>query len=100
RDAARNVYGVVVDRTTGDTVVDAEATQTRRDEIREERRTKSVPVSEWIASSRPRIAQQELAPEVREMYRDSMALSERFAGEFREFWSLPDDFVFAERDGR
>jgi hypothetical protein len=31
---------------------------------------------------------------VTDMYRDSMELSERWAGEFREFWDLPEDFGF------
>jgi acetone carboxylase alpha subunit len=100
RDSAHDVYGVVVDEMSGTPVVDAEATSARRKEIRAERKAKSVPVSEWISASRDRIAEQDLAPEVKEMYRDSMSLSDRFAQEFREFWSLPEEFMFAEREGR
>jgi hypothetical protein len=31
---------------------------------------------------------------VKTMYRESMALSEKWAGEFKEFWDLPADFAF------
>lgn len=96
-DAARMVYGVVVDQSTGAAVVNADATARRREEIRSERRTETVPVSEWIEQTRPQITKAGFAAEVREMYRDSMELSEQFASEFREFWSLPEDFTFDER---
>lgn len=41
--AAYTVYGVVLDRATGPAVVDAEATEARRAEIRADRRAKAVP---------------------------------------------------------
>ena len=33
---------------------------------------------------------------VRDMYRSSMAISESWTKEFREFWDLPDDFEMRE----
>ncbi|QVQ50058.1 hydantoinase B/oxoprolinase family protein [Spiractinospora alimapuensis] len=93
RLAARAVYGVIV---SDDEIpqVNAEATAERRREIVADRQTKGVPVSEWMKTERERVARRDFVPEVREMYRDSMALSERFAQEFREFWGLNDDFSF------
>lgn len=94
-EAAASVYGVVV-RTGGDfATVDEDGTAARRRAIRDERRTAAVPVKDWIAGERRRVAGGELAEEVREMYRDSMANSPRFATEMREFWDLPADFAFA-----
>lgn len=95
-EAAYAVYGVAVD---GDRVDEA-GTQARREQLHQERRHRAVPVREWMTTQRERIVRRDLAPEVAEMYRDSMQLSERFAHEFRTFWSLDDDFEFAERPTR
>ncbi len=94
--AAHSVYGVTVDGTT----VDEAGTRDRRREIVAERRSKAVPVSEWMAQQRTRIQNRDLAAEVAEMYRDSMELSERFADEFRSFWTLDDDFEFEKKATR
>ena len=51
----------------------------------------------WTPSGRPsreRVTGAALAPEVRKMYAAAMKLSPRFAAEFRDFWSLADDFTF------
>jgi acetone carboxylase, alpha subunit len=94
--AARAVYGVVVIQDESQTwSVDESATQRRRSEILNARRTQAVPVRDWIAAERQRVVSNDFAPEVAEMYRDSMNLSARFAAEFREFWDLPDDFTLA-----
>lgn len=95
-DVAAAVTGVVVEGTE----VDEEATRSRREGIVRSRRENSVPVSEWIKQQSQRIRRKDLAPEVAEMYRDSMSLSRRFAAEFREFWQLPDDFSFEARPAR
>lgn len=96
--AAETIYGVVLDDSAGKAHVDAARTKARREQIRAQRRANAVPVSEWIDSSRSRVAQQRFVPEVREMYRDSMELSARFAAEFRQFWGLPADFEFNHPD--
>ncbi|WP_035769650.1 hydantoinase B/oxoprolinase family protein [Arthrobacter castelli] len=99
-DAAENVYGVVVESNDNTSTVNAEATQSRRRNIHDERLANALPVSEWIEQTRSRVADGDFAPEVREMYRDSMELSPRFAGEFRNFWSLPSDYEIAKRSRR
>lgn len=99
-ESARSVYGVVVNVETNSASVDREATIARRDEITAARRDNAVPVKEWIAQQRGRVTERRFAPEVQDMYRDSMQNSTRFAAEFRDFWSLDDDFEFPETDDR
>lgn len=98
--SATSIYGVVVQGNDSSCHVDENATNARRQRIREERSTHAVPVGEWMRSQRERLVNQELAPEVREMYRDSMNLSEQFAAEMRSFWGLPEDFTFDQPEKR
>ncbi|MER5394396.1 hydantoinase B/oxoprolinase family protein [Saccharopolyspora sp. NPDC002686] len=98
--SAEAVYGVVVQSGARSCAVDAERTAARRRRIREDRSANAVPAREWIAQQRQRVVDQDFAVEVREMYRDSMTMSDRFAAEMREFWSLPADFEFAPRSDR
>ena len=83
---AEPVYGVVPG--------DADATERRRDEMRDARAAKAVPVREWMERERRRVLDGDLIEPVQRMYAESMRLSDRFAAEFREFWDLPDDFDF------
>ncbi|MDA3625192.1 hydantoinase B/oxoprolinase family protein [Saccharopolyspora sp. WRP15-2] len=98
--SAEAVYGVVVQSGARSCEVDAERTAARRRRIREDRSANAVPARDWIAQQRQRVVDQDFAVEVREMYRDSMTMSDRFAAEMREFWSLPADFEFAPRSDR
>ena len=93
--AARSVFGIVlkIDEANGDTSADLQATRQLREHMRTERRKRSVPVSEWIASERARVAACDLAPEVQRMYAGAMRLSPRFDKELRDFWSLPETFA-------
>lgn len=94
-EAAERVYGIVV-RENPDTdrfEADLAATATRREAIRQDRLTHSVPVADWIARESKRVAAGDFAPEVAKMYASAMKLSSRFSRDFRGFWSLPDDFA-------
>jgi len=51
-------------------------------------------VKQWMATQQQRLLQSDLGREVKEMYNDVFGFSERWSREFREFWKLPDDFVF------
>lgn len=73
--------------------VDAEATAARREELRKSRLNNAMPVEEWIESERERVLERDFVTEVRKMYQDTMGISSRFANEFREFWSLPEEFT-------
>ena len=100
REAAEGVFGIVLaDDEDGMPTADLAATEVRRRAIRRERLATAIPVSEWIAREAMRVKARDLAPEVVKMYASAMKLSPRFAGEFRTFWGLPDDFEF-KREAR
>ncbi|MEA2640908.1 MAG: N-methylhydantoinase, partial [Chloroflexota bacterium] len=84
--AATEVYGVVAE--------DAQATAAQREQLRETRRARAVPVREWMTVQRERILRREFAEPVVEMYRSSMQLSDEWAAEYREFWALDEQFEF------
>ena len=83
----------------GSLIVDADATLAAMQEMRRERLEKAVPVKEWLADERKRVERQDFVPEVQHMYKGAMEISESFAAEFREFWGLPDEFVFDSECG-
>jgi N-methylhydantoinase B len=83
---AERIYGVVPG--------DPAATEQRRAEIRRHRAERAVPVAQWREQTRERVLARDFIYPVTDMYRESMALSERWASEFRGFWDLPEDFTF------
>jgi N-methylhydantoinase B/oxoprolinase/acetone carboxylase alpha subunit len=96
---AEKVYGAKVSRDgSGLWRVDASATEKRRQELREERARRAVPVRDWLAMERERVLSGKMVKEVRVMYNQSMDLSTRWGKWFREFWKLPDDFRFSEAE--
>jgi acetone carboxylase alpha subunit len=74
--------------------IDVPRTEELRRLERDERRRKAVPTSEWLASQRERIERKDLAPRVVRMLRESFEMSDRWRGEYIEFWGLADDFAF------
>jgi N-methylhydantoinase B/oxoprolinase/acetone carboxylase alpha subunit len=94
QDIAENVYGAEIryDNGKGLWAIDEEATAGRREAKRKERIERAVPVREWWKKSRRRLAGHDIDPLLAEMYASSMKLSNRFAGEIREFWALPEDW--------
>lgn len=94
-ELASNAHAVVLDYDEKANIckVDTDATSKRRAEIRNARLDKAVPVSDWIKSERERVVEKDFVPEVRNMYKDTLNLSEKFAEEFKEFWNLPADFT-------
>ena len=91
-ESAEAVYRVALARDGEAWTIDEAGTLQRRKQAREERLNKAVPVPEWIDAQRGRVARGDFVREVRLMYRDAMRMSPRFAGEFRAFWGLPDDY--------
>jgi hypothetical protein len=47
-----------------------------------------------MEKERERILERDMIEPVQVMYAESMRLSDWWAKEFREFWDLPEDFVF------
>lgn len=76
----------------GALAVDPQATEAARAAIRRRRLATAIPVKDWIEAERKRVAAAEFAPEVRKSYAAAMNLSDSFAREFRNFWSLPEQF--------
>lgn len=94
---AEKVYGAVISQDEDGTWrVDVAATEKRRQEIRQERAKRAVPVLQWMEQERERILRQDFIRPVKDMYRSSMELSEEWAKYYRTFWNLPEDFIFTE----
>jgi acetone carboxylase alpha subunit len=94
---AAGVYGVVAeyDDEKKEWVVDEEATERKRAEIREKRIQRGVPFKEWWKKEREKVAAKEnMDDAVLTMWRTSMELSPDYAAELRKFWHLPEDFTF------
>jgi len=95
-EACRNVYCAQVNysKKEEDWTIDEQKTRELREMRRKERLQKGIPFKEWWQKTRDQIMKGELDPLLLEMYRNSMEKGPRFAEEFRQFWSLPQDFTF------
>jgi len=93
---AQEIYCVAAeyDEAEKEWKIDHEETESLRTAMRQKRLQRARPVSSWWEEEKKMITNKELAPEVREMYKECMDLSEKFAQEFREFWKLPQVFAF------
>lgn len=89
-----SIYGAIAsEREDGTWIVDVEATAKRREEMRNERLERSIPVEEWITQERERVVGKDFLEPIRQMYEESMTLSPTWANHFRTFWNLPDDYT-------
>jgi N-methylhydantoinase B/oxoprolinase/acetone carboxylase alpha subunit len=94
---ASGVHGVVAsyDEKTKEWSADTAATEKRRSEIREERKKRGVPFSEWWQQERQKvIAKENMAQAVQDMWRTSFELTPSYGEEIKAFWQLPEDFAF------
>jgi acetone carboxylase alpha subunit len=76
--------------------VDGNKTAELREKKRKERLAKGVSAKEWWQKRRQDIIDGNLPSLLKEMYNDSLAKGQRWPGEFRAFWQLPEDFTFKE----
>jgi N-methylhydantoinase B/acetone carboxylase alpha subunit len=95
---ARRIYGVHLEEREGRVRADPEKTAALRREAYALRRKRSVPVREWIETERERVRKGAFIEPVRNMYRQSMELSEAFAAEMRSFWGLDPDWEMPADD--
>lgn len=97
-DIAQRVHAVVLihDKENNTWQVDEQATEEKRAQVRKTRLEKAIPVEEWMEKERERVLDCDFVAEVRNMYKDTMGISEQFANEFRKFWNLPEDFKIKE----
>ena len=93
-DIVKNVYGVVAnfDNKIEEWIINNEATKERREEIRQERKDKSLTFDEFWEKEKKKITEGELYEAVSVMYSESLKLSTRWGKMFREFWKFPEDF--------
>jgi len=93
-DIVKNVYGVVAnfDDKSEEWIINNEATKDRREEIRQERKDKSITFDEFWEKEKKRITEGDLYEAVSVMYSESLKLSARWGKMFREFWKFPEDF--------
>jgi hypothetical protein len=90
------ICGVVVEHDTIEDryTINREKTAARRQEIREARISKAVPVEQWMAKQKKRIEQYDLPDVALEIYRDVSSHSIKWMKEFRDFWGVDDEFTF------
>jgi acetone carboxylase alpha subunit len=95
-EACRNIYcaEAIYDAKKEEWTIDEQKTKELRETRIRERLERGVPFKKWWQETREKIMKQELDPLLLEMYHNSMEKGPRFAQEFREFWSLPQDFTF------
>lgn len=89
RRTAESVYGVVLG---DDCEIDTKATAKRRDQMRRKRLEHAIPASEYKKQMRERVYSGDLPSVAKNLYRDLLANSAKFRGEFLAFWDLPEDF--------
>jgi N-methylhydantoinase B/acetone carboxylase alpha subunit len=92
---AKRVYGVIARKDNdGKWNVDEEATTHQREAIKQQRSKCSVPVSEWLKKTREKVLNKDIISPLKNMYAQSMNLSESWAKEYRRFWDLPENFTY------
>ncbi|MFW9936810.1 MAG: hydantoinase B/oxoprolinase family protein [Candidatus Thorarchaeota archaeon] len=93
-DIVNNAYGVVAkyDDKEKEWRIDTEATNKRRENMKQERKDKSMTFEEFWNKERKKISEDKLSEPVKRMYSESLKFSKDWKKEFKEFWKLPDDF--------
>ena len=89
--AVREVYGVVLDNASFE--VDASGTDQLRKSKRLERLARGIPAKDYKRQMRERVLARDFPLPAAALYRDVLAISPKFANEFKSFWALPDDYT-------
>jgi len=90
-EANRTVYGAVVEHIDGKWKVDREATAIEQQEIRRQRKKKSISARDWWRQQRHRVSNKDFPKPVYDMYSDILRY-ERFSNLFTTTWQLPEDY--------
>src|SRR5699024_2329312 len=93
---AEKVYGCVFDEKDGEYVVNLAKTKRKREQIRKDRLKRSVPTKEWMKQEKKYIENKDASNQVKLMYAESFALSEKFTDEFKDFWGLDKEWMVFE----
>jgi len=94
KDFVYNIYGVVAnyEESKEEWVIDEKSTMARQEELRKERKEKSMTFEEFWEYEKKKITEEKLYEAVSLMFSESLKLSKKWAKEFREFWKLPEDY--------
>ena len=96
---ALKIYGAIFTKDDqGYYTVDADKTRARQAAIRKERLARGKPVKEWMKGERQKILDKKASKQVQQMYASSFELSQPFLDKFRNFWSLPADWIVTEKE--
>jgi len=97
-ETCRNIYCIEAqyDEKAEEWTIDEKKTAEMREARRKERLSKGIPTSQWWHKRRQDIVEGKVTPLIRKMYNDSLAKGQRWPGEWRGFWDLPQDFSFEE----
>jgi len=95
-EVVEEVYGVVgdYDPENREFTVDHDATEQRRQEIREERLAEMESFEEFYDRERDRVKRGEMNEPIDRMYTGVFEMSDEWADEFRAFWELDEEFTF------
>ena len=89
-EVAQTVYGVVAQRTAHEWTVDAVATRQARQQLKERRKQRVVPVRDWWRNERKRVRHNNLPEMSQQMYQDCRQY-ETFRDAFVSFWQVAED---------
>lgn len=96
---AEKVYGCVFTKEKGEYVIDLAGTKKKRQKIRAERLSRSIPTKDWMKEEKKKIVAKDASKQVRLMYAESFALSKQFTDQFTSFWGLNEkDWMIYEED--
>jgi acetone carboxylase alpha subunit len=89
-EVAEKVYGVVAsfDESRHEWHVHLKATEKLRQDIRQQRLKRGIPVKEWWKQTRKRLQNEEIPPQISQMYSECKSFSPDWAKEFNQFWAL------------
>jgi acetone carboxylase, alpha subunit len=73
--------------------IDEEGTRKLREVRKKERLAKGIPAKEWYKKSRRKILDGKMPKLIIDMYNDSLNKGQRWPGEYKAFWNLPEDFT-------
>jgi acetone carboxylase alpha subunit len=97
-ETARNIYCVDAQYHADgkEWIINEKGTAELRKRRRTERLAKGVPVKEWYHKRRQQLLNGEIPYLLRKMYNESLSRGEHWPREFRDFWCLPERFMFKE----
>jgi acetone carboxylase alpha subunit len=95
-DMVERICGVVVERDDEHDrlIVNREASAAKRQALRESRKQKGIPATDWVRDQRRRIEQHDLPKVILEIYKDVSSHSKKWIDEYRAFWGFDDSFSF------